>query len=189
MSAEKILEAITVTAELTATQLSETAKAAMAEELLGYGPGLVLAALNRCRREVKGRLTLAEIIDRIDDGRPEPDEAWGMCPKDEFSSVVLTNEMQLAMRNAWPLLRDGDKVAARMAFKAAYERIVADNRARGVKPTWEADLGEDRTGREAALLEAVLKNRLSSDVAKRLLPPESYEKIEAISTGRQIAHG
>ena len=76
-----------------------------------------------------------------------------------------------------------------MAFKAAYERIVADNRARGVKPTWEADLGEDRTGREAALLEAVLKNRLSSDVAKRLLPPESYEKIEAISTGRQIAHG
>ena len=54
--AEKIIQAITVTAELTGTQLSANAAAVMAEDLLAYPLDKVLIAFERCRRELKGQI-------------------------------------------------------------------------------------------------------------------------------------
>ena len=89
---EKILEAVSVTAELTGADLSENAKAAMVEELLPFGVGKSLDALNRCRRELTGRLTLAAVLQRIDTGLPSADEAWGLVSeglRDERVTVVV----------------------------------------------------------------------------------------------------
>lgn len=124
---EKILEAVSVTAELTGADLSENAKAAMVEELLPFGVGKSLDALNRCRRELTGRLTLAAVLQRIDTGLPSADEAWGLVSeglRDERVTVVVpVIAQQAAAMGAAELLQNGDKTGARMAFKAAYEKL------------------------------------------------------------------
>ena len=79
----KLNEAIAVTAELTGTVLSKVAAQVMAEDLARYPEAQVMGALTRCRRELKGRLTIADVISRLDDGRPGVEEAWAMLPKDE----------------------------------------------------------------------------------------------------------
>ena len=94
MKASKaILQAIAVTAELTGTQLSEPAARVFAGDLAAYPEAQVLGALTRCRKEVRGRLTLQDVIGRLDDGRPGAEEAWAMLPKDEAASCVWTDEM------------------------------------------------------------------------------------------------
>ena len=68
---ENLLKAIAVTAELTDTDLSESAARVMAEDLAVFPENQVLGALVKCRRELKGRLRIGDVIDRLDDGRPE----------------------------------------------------------------------------------------------------------------------
>lgn len=177
MSVKTILEAIAVTVELIGGEFSTAAKVAMAEELASYSEESVLSALRRCRREVKGRLTMADILSRLDDGRPGAEEAWGLYPKDEFGSAAVTTEMQLAMSAAWPLIQDGDRVAGRMAFKESYERIVAQNRAASIPVKWEVTLGTDHGGREAALVDATQRKRIGVDHAMKLLPADTHERF------------
>ena len=139
MTIQTVLEAITVTAELTQTELSTSAKVAMAEDLALYPEHSVLSALRRCRREVRGKLTMADVLTRLDDGPPGAEEAWALYPKDEYSSAAVTNEMHLAMSAAWPLIQDGDKIAGRMAFKERYEKIKhrEDRRRGGANGNWK----------------------------------------------------
>lgn len=118
----------------------------------------------------------ASIISIIDamrpDGRPGADEAWAMIPMDEYASAVMTQEMSEALSVARPLLEAGDKIAARMAFKEAYTRIVEANKRNSINPSWFPSLGQDKEGRDAALAEAVRLGRLSANHAIDLLPPE-----------------
>ena len=167
---EELIQAIAVTGELTGTNLSEAAARMMLADLACYETGSVIAALSRCRRELKGRMTLAEIINRIDDGRPGPEEAWAMLPRDEYKTIVWTDEMAQAWGVALPLLNDGDEVAARMAFKESYTKIVADARNDRKDPVWSASLGHDQRGRESALVDAVQKSRLTASHVRGLIP-------------------
>jgi len=57
-----ILRAVAVCAELTGTELSEAAARIFAEDLAAYPKSAVLHALERCRREVRGRLVLADVL-------------------------------------------------------------------------------------------------------------------------------
>ncbi|MDD3884538.1 MAG: replicative helicase loader/inhibitor [Gallionella sp.] len=117
--------------------------------------------------------SIIAIIDSMHpDGRPGADEAWAMIPMDEYASAVMTQEMAEALSIARPLLESGDKIAARMAFKEAYSRIVDANKRNGIRPSWFPSLGQDKEGRDAALSDAVRLGRLSADHAIGLLPPE-----------------
>lgn len=102
------------------------------------------------------------------DGRPSSDEAWAMVPRDEAASVVMTDEIAEAFGVAKPLLDARDQIAARMAFKAAYERIVESNRNAGIKPRWFPSLGHDKAGRDLVISEAVRLGRLGAEHAKSL---------------------
>lgn len=104
------------------------------------------------------------------DGRVGAEEAWAMYPHDEASSAVITNEMAEAMQIAQGIYDDGDRVGARMSFKEAYSRIIAQNKLNGIAPKWFASLGHSKEGREAALKDAVAKGRLTQDHATSLLP-------------------
>ena len=174
---QKILESIAATAELMGQQLSPTAAAIMANDLSAYPVEVVVEALAMLRRESKYKMTLAGVIEQIEklqpDGRPGADEAWAMIPRDEYASVVWTDEMSVAFGIAQPLLDEGDQVAARMAFKEAYSRIVAANKLTGIKPKWTPSLGHDKEGRTAALADAVRLGRIGSDHATGLLPPQN----------------
>jgi hypothetical protein len=153
---ENLLKAIAVTAELTQTEYSIDAARVMAEDLAQYDEQQVLAALVKCRRELKSRLTIAEIISRIDDGRPGAEEAWAMIPKDEFSSVVWTSEMADAFGVCYKLIESGDTVQARMAFIESYKSRVNKARDAGEKVKWIPSLGHDKNSRESVLADAVM---------------------------------
>lgn len=170
LASENLLQAIAVTAELTGTVMSEPAARIMAEDLARYPELQVLAALTRCRRELRGRLTIADVLTRIDDGRPGPEEAWAMMPTSEAQSVVWTAEMAEAYGAAYPLIRDGENVQARMAFLERYRTLVRESRDAGKPVRWTASLGHDPQGREPVLLEAQAKGRLSADHVVGLLP-------------------
>ena len=167
---ENLLKAIAVTAELTDTDLSESAARVMAEDLSVFPEQQVLGALVKCRRELKGKLRISDVIDRLDDGRPGANEAWAMIPKDESGSVVWTREMAESFGVAIHLIEDGDQVAARMAFIETYKSKCADARNNGVPVKWEPSLGHDRNGREHVLLAAVEKGLLAADNVTKLLP-------------------
>jgi len=175
MSDKTIIEAITVTAELTQTQLTGAAMATMAMDLLSQFPEpAILQALVRCRRELPGRLTPQTIIDRInqDDGRPSANEAWGIALSafDEAATVVTNEEINEAMAAARPVMQGGDDIGARMAFRDAYERIVRQNRTKGIRPTWYPSLGTDPHHRTTAIEAAREQGRLTHDQARVYLP-------------------
>ncbi|MCD4505538.1 hypothetical protein LQR30_15675 [Chromobacterium piscinae] len=187
MSAHReILEAVAVTAELTGTELSAAAQMVMVRDLLGYPKESVLRALSRCRRELTGRLTLAAILDRLDDGRPGADEAWGVVARalgDESETVVWTEEMASAAVPARELMMLGDKIGARMAFRDAYERIVSDARGERRSVSWRVSAGNDADRRASAIVRAVELGRLPADQAQALLPAQAVEERHLLLTG------
>lgn len=178
------LKAIAVTAELTGTELSVTALKVMDSDLAAYPEASVLRALDRCRKELKGRLTLAAVLERVEeeDGRPGADEAWSiaLASADEGETVVWTDEMAQAFGVAQPVLDARDKVGARMAFRDAYERMVRDARSAGVPCRWTVSIGHDAERRAVALQAAVTLKRLPAEaVTPYLLPSLADSPVAA----------
>lgn len=181
MPTSTVIEAIAVTAELCGRTFSPGAAMVFASDLDGFDEAAVLKALSRCRKEVKGLLTVQDVISRVDDGRPGVEEAWAMLPTDESKTVVWTDEMASAWGVARPLLEAGDKVGARMAFKEAYAVAVAKARDERLRPKWTASLGDDKYGREPVLMEAVQKGRLSAPHVRAILPyHETSQPMQAL---------
>ena len=180
MSLEKLLNDLSGTAELMGKNLSPVALAMMANDLKEYPIELINAALINVRKGNK-QFTLGAIITEIEtlkpDGRLGADEAWALYPHDEADSAVITNEIAEAMQVANPLLNEGDKIGARMAFKEAYNRIVTQNKAAGLTPKWFPSLGHDKNGREEVLKRAVELGRLTQDHAISLLPAPIHSNI------------
>lgn len=174
MPSASLLEAVAVTAELCGRTFSEPAARVFVSDLSGYPEDQVIRALARCRKEVRGVLTVADVIQRLDDGRPGPDEAWAMLPRSESESVVWTEEMSSAFSVAAPMM-DSDKTAARMAFREAYKRAVDEAREQRKAVNWIASLGHDPRGREQVLQRAVELGRLSAPHALRLMPDAAIQ--------------
>lgn len=170
MPSSKVLEAVAVTAELCGRTFSPAAAAVFVGDLDRFPEELILKALGRCRREVRGVLTVFDVISRIDDGRPGAEEAWAMLPRDESVTALWTDEMRAAWGIALPLLESGEDIPARMAFKEAYLREVSQARDSGVPTRWSVSLGHDRDGRAEVINAAVEKGLISSEHAKHLLP-------------------
>jgi hypothetical protein len=177
----EILKAIAVTAEMTQTEFSKQALMAMVQELSVYPETEVLNALRKCYREIKSRLTLADIIERVElaDGRPKADEAWVIAIRadDERETVVWTDEMQQAFNQARPSLEMKDETGARMAFKDTYNRLVSEARANKVKAHWNASLGWDAEKRQSVLESAVAQGKLPSSFVAGLLPPPDNKRL------------
>lgn len=178
MANPEIIKALAVTARLMGTALDEDAARIFAEDLSAYPAQQILGALKRCRREVKGRLTVADVVTRIDDGRPGAEEAWSMIPRDEYSSVVWTQEMSQAFGVAVKLLESGDEVAARMAFKETYMKAVQRARDEAEPVKWSPSYGFDKGGRAGAIREAVERGRITNERAVKMLEQSAPEYAE-----------
>lgn len=174
MTSETLIKAVVTTAEVMGTELSVDGARLMCEELSAYPEPMVMASLSRCRRELRTKLILADILSRLDDGRPGPQEAWAMVPLDEAITAVMTTEIATAWGVANGLLQSGDAVAARMAFLEVYQREVTKARDERRPVKWFASLGHDKNGREQALIDAVEKGRISQQYAIRLIPDLTF---------------
>lgn len=195
MNDEKIMQAIAVTAELTGTQLSGDAMFVMAEDLLAYPLDKVLIALERCRRELKGRLTQAAILERIDDGWQSAEEAFNTLVagwESEHLSILTTHTAMHAAESASALFNAGDKYRAGLAFQTAYERIVSEKKAKGIQPDWYVSAGLDKEQLAQLVTEAATTGKITNDYALALLPAgEERMNIEAgnLLTDKQKEEG
>lgn len=188
---QKILEQIAITSELMGHEISPTAAAVMASDLSEYPKDIVIEALSLVRKESKNRLSLSAVIEKVEEltpgGRPSSEEAWAMIPKDEYASVVITEEMGEALGISRGLIESGDFIAARMAFKEAYERIVRVNKANRIAVKWFPSLGYDKSGIEPALADAIRKNRLTVDHALTLIPYGNVNEFLKLAGVKNLA--
>lgn len=183
----KLAQAVIVTSELMGYELPARAAEGMARELQHYDPRAVATALKRCQRELTGRLSLAAIIQRIDDGHPSPEAAWAICQsaRDEADTVVWTDEINAAWSVCEPLLKQGDQVAGRMAFLEAYRAGLQISRDEHKPARWWPSLGHDVPKRVTAVLDATERGRLTVDHARVLVGghPEAERRLRALGGG------
>jgi hypothetical protein len=116
----------------------------------------------------------ADIIEMVEqsDGRPSADEAWAMClsQSDEYASVWLTEDVLEALgRGAGAILADGDKIAARMAFKESYGRIIQVARDRGIPVKRVLSQGHDVNGRAEVIEQGITAGYITQDRATNLI--------------------
>ena len=106
------------------------------------------------------------------DGRPVADEAWGIAlqANSEDATIVWTPEIRSAWAAAEPIINEAnDKIGARKAFMAAYDRLVDRARGHGEPVKWEVSLGHDPQLREQALALSASLNRISSSTANAMI--------------------
>ena len=103
---------------------------------------------------------------------PTADEAWATALKanDENETVTWTQEICDAWAVCRPVLKGGDQVGARMAFKAAYDRIVAQANAEGRSPEWIISQGRDPEKRAMAVEAARTAGLLPAPVVEQFAP-------------------
>lgn len=166
----QLIDALCMTAEAMGSVITPMAAAMMADDLQCYDLGLLARALKACRQEVKGRLTVADIIQRCqaEDGRPGKDEAWSIAldASDEYGTAVMTTEIQQAMASSNILIDQGDMIGARMAFISTYERLVREARQDARPVEWSVSLGIAKDRREPAIQRAVQLGRISQEQAE-----------------------
>ena len=185
---EQLVDMILVTAEVMGHELKPSAVMMMVSDLSGYDFAAVANTLNRCRKEQTGRLTLKGILDLLAPagGWLTANEAWSLAlpAADERNTVVWTSEASKAWSVALPLLEVGDKVGARMAFIAAYERHVSTAKSEGKQPVHEVSAGWDAAGRDLAIQQAQIAGLLPPPAPVAALPPPTKEQRAALVDNR-----
>lgn len=141
--------------------ISATAKALFFNDLKRYPLELIEHALSAHRLDPdRGRFTptVADISSQIERRRPlqwvGADEAWASVPKLESEPAVLNQVTVQALAAAQPLLAEGDMIAARMAFKNCYDRLVARAKLDRVNPEYFLSPGGTFEDQEAVKAEA-----------------------------------
>lgn len=168
---DELVRAIAITAEVLGTEFSRDAAKALHRVLAPFGKEAVILALRRCMYECRGRLTPAEIVSRIDDGRPGAEEAWGMVASlNDDASVCWTEEMATAWGVARHALEAGDKIGARMAFKEKYQQELMKARTEAKPARWSMSLGNSPAERTAAIEAAISAGRIGQEHGSKLLP-------------------
>jgi len=166
---EDIFKHLAITAEVCGADLSREAGLIICEELSKHPLQAVTEALSRVRREHQGRLTLAAILSRLDDGRPSTAQAWAAYPRDESVTVCVTEETLRAGAGLSGLIEQDERQAF-FAFRDAYETIVKQNRANGVPVKWTVSLGFDSAGRAPVIQDALAQGKIGAREAQAMLP-------------------
>ncbi|MFL9979740.1 hypothetical protein [Paraburkholderia graminis] len=122
--------------------------------------------------------TIAAILKHLPkriEGHVDADEAWSIAlpALDEAESVCWTPEIRSAWFACLPAFgaRGRDQIAARLAFRAAYQRLCEGARQSATPPVWVLSRGSDEARQVSCAADAVLCGRLARDAAAGLLPP------------------
>ena len=150
-------------------ELDQPTQEALVAVLSEYAPNAVSVSLDKCLRECRGRITIGDVTSRIDDGRPGANEAWAQIPSGEDDAVVWSDEMAQAYGIAGVVMA-ADRIAGRIAFLEAYERLCAAARHCKTVVNWTFSPGRSHAANEAALIKAVNLGRFTAAEARRLEP-------------------
>lgn len=137
--------------------------------------------------------TVAQILDHLGaneaDQRPGSDEAWAtaLLARDEAATVVWTTETAQAFAGCQTILRAGDEIGARMAFRQIYDRLVAASKAAGQPVKWSASLGHDHDLQHTALTHAQNAGLLPAATVALLLPAPTGPETQTLDAQEQLA--
>jgi len=179
MKSKKMWDLLNLAAEYHGADLSDNLMAMYVSELRMFSEEQVGEAWQNYRNfptNIK-MPTPAQLKSHMKDGRPSANEAWAMIPWNEEDSVVWSDEMRYAFATAQPLVSEGQKTNAFFAFKEVYEKKVMENRLIGKEPVWSMSPGLSKSGRDAALKEALEKNRITNRQAISIEPRYQIEEI------------
>ncbi len=177
MTKMDLLRHVQATAEIYGRSMSPESAEVYIEDLASFNPEAAIAALAKCRRELRTFPTLNDIVTRIPDSRPGVAEAWAMIPKDEEGSVVWCEEMAQAYGIARMATTPFDQ---QRAFQEKYTELLAHARLNGIKARWTPSFGFEALGRIAAVDAAVTARRISNETALALLPNLSDSEAERL---------
>lgn len=176
----EVIKALMVVIESTRAEVSDAMQAMILEELVAYPKHVALKALHKCLKELRpGQFYMGAVIDRIDMGHPSIELAWAMASKacDEREPVLWTDMMAHAWGQVSSLVADGDKIAARMAFKECYGAALEEAQLSRRMAVWEISPGHDRNRTNEVLAMAVAQGHLSFEQAEVLaLPTPSLDE-------------
>jgi len=168
---------------------SMNAKALMLEVLAEHGFENIKGAIHAHLRDPECGMfdvTTAHIQAQISkaiekDGRPGVDEAWAIAVQleDEAATVVTNDEISQAWSVAAEVMPD--KTGARMAFKAAYQRLCDAARREHRKPNWFPSVGFDASARDHVLKEGIKRGLLSHGQVKHLLIDADERSSKAVA--------
>ncbi|PRG29268.1 hypothetical protein [Burkholderia multivorans] len=179
---DRFVELLDAAYSLHGKALPATAKALFFRSLAPYSLSAVRAAIDaHVKDPQRGQFPPkpADLIAQIEgaasnDTRPGAEEAWAIAVQalDEANTVMLTDEIAEAFGIAKPIFDLGDEVGARMAFREAYMRLLAQARANGTPVRWWPSIGTDVEKRHIALEKAVSQGLLpaASRVVQGALP-------------------
>jgi len=154
--------------------LSDRALAMWFRLLSGYSLRDSLAALDSFTASSPYAPTPDRLIESMKalDGRPTAEEAWAtaLLSSNEAETIIWTDEIAQALSlGAGDLLADGDRTAARMAFRDSYNRLVNQSRESGASVNVWISQGHDAQRRDAAVEQAVAKGLISHERGKTLM--------------------
>lgn len=115
---------------------------------------------------------IISLLPKLGPQRLAADEAWpiALASNDEATTVWLTDEILKAFDSARDLVADGDEIAGRMAFKAAYTRITEANRIACIDPQVIRSPGTDRATDAVADQKAIALGFISAAEVERKYP-------------------
>jgi hypothetical protein len=144
-------------------------------ELRGLTGDEIRRGLQACRSS-KFPPSIPEFIEfcrpATSSNRPSADEAWAIAIRaaDEAETVVWTEEIAEAWGICRSVMDAGDEIGARMAFRAAYDRLTADARVSGTPAKWIVSQGHDVDRRAAVIEQARSAGLLPAPVVSQFVP-------------------
>lgn len=122
---------------------------------------------------------------KLMDGRPGVEEAWAIAltAGDESNTLVWTPEIAEAFNLCRPMIDKDELISARMMFKEAYTKLVANARLNFKPVKWQVSIGTDATRRQDALQAAVTAGLLPAPAVAVLIGYESKEDEPVSSHG------
>lgn len=165
--------------------ISPAAKAMFFQDLQRYPLNLIEAALAAHRMDPeRGRFTPkpADIASQIERRRAVQwlgaDEAWAQVPKIEGQPGILNDCTAQALAVAAPLLAEGDDIAARMAFKDTYNRLMSRAKLERRGPVYFVSPGGSFEEQQSVIQEGV---RLGLLAAPKATVPQLFGNSEQLT--------
>jgi hypothetical protein len=142
------------------------------EVLADYPFDLIKQAVKAHAKTAKFAPAPADIISLLEqkNKRPTADEAWTIVPKSERESAYLTAEMMTAWCQVSNQYYDGDKIGARMGFKAVYERECESAVIQRIPIKHSLTRGDDKEHLKTTVENGLRVGYCSDSEARNILP-------------------
>lgn len=166
---------------------SERAVSFVFELLIDYPLEFIIAAIKQHCKTNRFAPTPSDIVSLLEtkNKRPSADEAWAIIPKDDAYGYEKTVVWTQEIAQGWAKVCQDyqtDRVGARMAFKAIYERLCNEAVLMGKPVEWILAIGTDKAQQKAIIERGIAEGKL-------IATPTLKEKLLALEPPKQTVAG